>query len=73
MDFAWWHWLLLGVVLMGIELRLGALFVCWFGAGAWVVAGVLYAFPGATFGAQVFLWLTASMTLVWTWFQIFRR
>ena len=73
MTVAWWHWLLLGVVLMGIELRLGALFVCWFGVGAWGVAGVLYVFPAATLGAQVFLWLTASMTLVWTWFQLFRR
>ena len=62
----WWHWLLLGVSLTLAELRFGTWYVCWFGVAALLVSALLYHYPGATFGAQFFLWLVAAATLVWT-------
>lgn len=65
-DF--WFWLLLGCILMGAEWKLGSFFVGWFGLSGVLVAGALWLFPAAHWDAQVFLWIVASLTLVWSRF-----
>ena len=68
----WWHWAVLGIVLMLLELAIPAFFVIWFGAGAVVVALALLLFPCLPLAGQVALWTVCSLILVWLWFKVFR-
>ena len=71
MDFEWWHWVVLGIVLVLAELAVPAFFVIWFGLGALLVGLALLVAPlGAT--AQVALWIVASVAMVGLWFRLFK-
>jgi membrane protein implicated in regulation of membrane protease activity len=62
----WWYWLILGVILMSAEMRFGTWYVFWFGVSSIFVGALLAIYPGATFGAQIFLWLVLAATLILT-------
>jgi membrane protein implicated in regulation of membrane protease activity len=72
MQFLWWHWVVLGIVLMLLELAVPAFFLMWFGLGAVVVGGLLVAFPGITVAYQVITWTACSLLFLWLWFKVFK-
>ncbi|MCZ4306826.1 NfeD family protein [Zoogloeaceae bacterium G21618-S1] len=74
MDFvpAWWHWLVVGIVLMLAELAIPAFFVIWFGLGAVLVGLFLLVAPALSLTLQLLLWTVASMALTLLWFRVFR-
>lgn len=72
MQFLWWHWVVLGIVLMLLELAVPAFFLMWFGLGAVVVGGLLVAFPGITVAYQVITWTACSLVFLWLWFKVFK-
>ncbi|MCC6531381.1 MAG: NfeD family protein [Burkholderiales bacterium] len=72
MDPDWWHWMVLGVLLVLLELAIPAFFVIWFGLGAMVVGLVLAAMPGLSLAAQVILWIVASVVFVIAWMKVFK-
>jgi len=37
MQFLWWHWIVLGIVVVLLELAVPAFFLVWFGLGALIV------------------------------------
>jgi len=72
MHIEWWHWMVLGVGLILLELALPAFFVIWFGLGALIVGGALAMIPALSLAAQVGLWILASVAFVVLWFKVFK-
>ena len=72
-EILWWHWVVLGIVLMLLELAVPAFFLIWFGAAAVAVGLLLVIFPGLPFSAQVIFWTGLSLLFIWLWFKVFRR
>ena len=71
-DILWWHWIVLGIVLVLSELAVPAFFLIWFGAAAVVVGLALLAFPALSFAWQIVAWTVCSLAFVWLWFKVFR-
>jgi inner membrane protein len=71
-EILWWHWIVLGIVLMLTELAVPAFFLVWFGVGAVIVGVVLAAFPAVPLAWQVIAWIAASIVFIWLWFKIFK-
>lgn len=72
MQALWWHWIVLGIVLMLLELAVPAFFLVWFGLGALLVGVVLIAYPATLFAYQVLAWTAFSLFFIWLWFKVFR-
>ncbi|TVO63655.1 NfeD family protein [Denitromonas ohlonensis] len=74
MEFVptWWHWLVVGIVLMLAELAIPAFFVIWFGLGAVLVGLLLLVAPALSLTVQLLLWTVASVGLTVLWFRVFR-
>ncbi|MFY9288313.1 MAG: NfeD family protein [Alphaproteobacteria bacterium] len=72
MVFEWWHWAILGVVLVIAELVVPAFVLVWFGLGAILVALALALFPEMSLIGQLLIWIAASVALVYLWFKVFK-
>jgi membrane protein implicated in regulation of membrane protease activity len=68
----YWHWLVLGMILIIAEIFIPSFTVFWFGLGGLLVAGVLLVFPGLTISWQLFIWAVASSILTFLWFKLFK-
>jgi inner membrane protein len=71
-EILWWHWIVLGIVLMLAELAVPAFFLVWFGLGAVIVGAIVFVFPGLPLAWQVIFWTGSSIAFVWLWFRIFK-
>lgn len=72
MQIEWWHWMVLGVSLILLELAIPAFFVIWFGLGALIVGCALAIMPAMSIAAQTTLWILASIAFVVLWFKVFK-
>jgi membrane protein implicated in regulation of membrane protease activity len=72
MQLLWWHWMVLGIVLVLLELAVPSFFLVWFGVGAVIVGIAIVAFPALSFAWQILLWMVCSVVFVVLWFKIFR-
>ena len=72
MELVWWHWLVLGMVLIGIEMLTPTFFLIWFGLGALLVGAVVAVMP-LGFAAQVLGWAVASLLMTGIWMKYFRN
>lgn len=62
-----WHWLILGLVLMTLEVLAPATIFLWLGFGA-LVTGVIAAFvPSLGLAAQIFLFALIALSSVFAW------
>ncbi len=68
----WWHWQILGIVLVLAELAVPAFFVIWFGFGA-ILVGLALLLVDLSLAAQIGLWILASVAMAVLWFRVFRR
>jgi membrane protein implicated in regulation of membrane protease activity len=68
-DISYWHWIVLGIGLMLIEIVLPSFTALWFGAAAVVVGIILFFLPEMSVSAQLILWTVLSVILVWLWFR----
>lgn len=73
MEIEWWHWFVMGVSLVLLELMFVSFFVLWFGLGAMIVGGLIFLVPGMTVSAQLFAWIAASSMMTVLWFRVFRQ
>jgi inner membrane protein len=71
MELLWWHWVVLGLILIGLEMLAPAFFLIWFGLGA-LLTGLLAALLPMSFTAQVLLWAVASSAMVAVWLRFFK-
>lgn len=72
MEISWWHWIVLGIVLVLTELAVPAFVLIWFGLGAVIVGLLMLVLPSIGITAQVFLWTVASIAMTLLWFKVFR-
>jgi len=72
MNFLWWHWMVLGIALVLLELAIPAFFLVWFGVGALLVGIALLAAPALPFAWQVIAWMACSLVFIWLWFKVFK-
>ena len=73
MDLAYWHWLVVGMVLIVLEIFLPSFTALWFGLGALIVGALLWFTPGVPLVWQLLVWLLASTVFTWAWFRFFKR
>lgn len=65
----YWHWIVLGVGLMALEILLPSFVALWFGAAAVIVGVLLLLIPSLTVSLQVLLWVVFSVIFTWLWFR----
>lgn len=68
MEFVWWHWIVIGLVLVGAELLMPAFYLIWFGLGALLLGLVMTVAP-LSMTAQLFGWTLTSTAMVLLWFR----
>lgn len=68
-EVLYWHWFVLGVVLMFVEMVIPTFTALWFGAAALVVSLVLWLLPATSLATQIMLWSILSIVLTWLWFK----
>lgn len=72
MKVLWWHWVILGFSLIGLELVIPSFTIIWFGLGGLFVAMLMLIFPGMPIWFQLLLWAIASVAFTVMWFKYLR-
>jgi membrane protein implicated in regulation of membrane protease activity len=68
----YWHWLVIGMLLIIAEIFLPSFTIFWFGLGAIILAVVLLLFSGIPLSWQLFIWAIASCGFTFLWFKYFK-
>lgn len=71
-QMLYWHWLVIGMVLILLELAVPSFTIFWFGLGALVVGFLLMLAPGISLTVQILVWIVASSAFVLFWFKVFK-
>jgi inner membrane protein len=69
MELVYWHWIVLGIVLMLAEIFIGSFFIFWFGAAAVVVGLSLTIAPSISAPTQLIYWTLLSLVFAVAWFR----
>ena len=69
MQVEWWHWIIAGFCLIGLELIVPSFTIIWFGMGALVVGFIKVFWSGFPLAGQMFLWSAASICFTVMWFR----
>ena len=72
MELLYWHWIILGILLVLFELIIPSFTAMWFGLGAVFVGSLLWLYPDISGGLQVLLWAMVSCLLTFFWFRVFK-
>jgi len=70
-GIAYWHWLIIGLLLLGAEMFLAGFILFWFGASA-IVVGLLMLLIPLGFRAQLLIWAGLSILSVLVWNRFIR-
>ena len=68
MDVEYWHWLVLGMILVAAEMVVPSFTLLWFGAAA-VLTGLLVAIMPLSLTLQILIWTILSVLLTFLWFK----
>lgn len=63
---AYWHWIVFGLFLIGLEIFAPSFVVIWFGAAA-IIIGLLLLMVKVSFALQLLFWATLSVSLLVLW------
>tara|TARA_B110000858_G_scaffold175732_1_gene209327 strand:+ start:11402 stop:11854 length:453 start_codon:yes stop_codon:yes gene_type:complete len=69
LELLYWHWIVLGLMLMLSEIFLGSFFIFWFGAAALSVGIAMLVLPNMSEAAQIIIWATSSLMFALAWFK----
>lgn len=72
MELAWWHWMVLGMTLVALEMLVTTFFLLWFGMGALLV-GLLMLLAAPGFAVQMVLWAVLSVAMTGVWLKFFKN
>ena len=72
MELVYWHWIVLGIVLMLAEIFIGSFFIFWFGATAVVVGLSLTIAPSISAPTQLIFWTLLSLIFAVAWFRFLK-
>ena len=68
-EIVYWHWVVLGVLLMLSEIVLTTFFILWFGIAAVLMGGLLFVLPGLDLTWHILIWTVLSSILALFWFK----
>jgi membrane protein implicated in regulation of membrane protease activity len=68
----WWHWIIIGMLLMLAEIFIPSFTIFWFGLAGLVVGGLLLLIPGLALSWQLTGWALASIAFTVAWFRYFK-
>ncbi len=68
----WWHWILVGIVLVVLELVVPSFTIFWFGLAAILTGLLLALLPGLPLAWQLLVFVAASLGFTFLWFRYFR-
>ena len=66
-SLVYWHWIVLGFLLLILEMLAPGAILMWFGAGAILVGGLLYLFPDMGWDWQILIFAVISMVSIFGW------
>jgi membrane protein implicated in regulation of membrane protease activity len=67
----WWHWIVLGLILIVTEIIAPLFIVLWFGLAAIIVGLIDLAFA-TSFKIELLIWIVLSVLFLTVWFIFFR-
>ena len=70
-ETVYWHWLVLGIILIIAEMFIPSFTILWFGLGA-VLVGAVMAMIDLNFSMQILLWTLASVAFTVLWFWVLK-
>ena len=68
-EILYWHWLVLGMALIMIEIVLPSFIALWFGSAAVLVGLLMLISPELVLEVQILIWIAASIVFIWLWFK----
>lgn len=71
-SMLWWHWIILGIILLIIEMNLGTFFILGLGVAA-ILVGVIDMLLGTSFNTELFIWIILSLLSIAAWFKWIRE
>lgn len=72
MTLLYWHWIVIGILLMLGEIFLGTFFIFWFGAAAVIIGLLLALFPAISITTQIIAWGVLSTIFAFGWFRLLK-
>ena len=66
-DLVYWHWIVLGFLLLILEMLAPGAILMWFGAGALLVGGLLFLFPDMGWEWQILIFAIVSFGSIFAW------
>ncbi len=66
-SLVYWHWIVLGFLLLILEMLAPGAILMWFGAGALLVGGLLYLFPEISWDWQIVIFAVVSFVSIFAW------
>ncbi len=71
-ELLYWHWIVIGIALMLMEIFIGSFFIFWFGAAAVAVGLILLVTPNVALVAQLLIWGALSTGFAVAWFKFLK-
>jgi membrane protein implicated in regulation of membrane protease activity len=71
-SMLWWHWIILGIVLLIIEMNIGTFFILGLGVAA-ILVGIMDMIFGTSFNTELLVWMILSLLSIAAWFKWFRE
>lgn len=68
-NIEYWHWIVLGILLIGMEVFAPTFFLLWLGVSA-VIVGTLMLLLTLSFNAQLLIWVILSTACIISWFKL---
>ncbi len=68
----WWHWVVMGIILLTIEMSLGTFFILGLGIAS-ILVGIIDSFMGTSFETELFIWMLLSVLFIVAWFKWFKE
>ena len=67
-----WHWFLLGIAFIVLEIFVPSFTIFWFGLAAVVVSALLWIVPTMALSTQIIIWTILSIIITLAWFKFLR-
>jgi len=68
----WWHWIVIGIILLILEMNVGTFFMLGLGVAA-ILVGIIDNLAGTSFKTELFTWIILSILSIAAWFKWFRE
>lgn len=70
-SLLWWHWIVLGLILVVSEIFAPLFIVLWFGVAA-ILVGLFDLMFATSFMTELFLWIILSVLFLMLWLKFFK-